>query len=108
MATHSSRPVNTHSLGLKSKLLFGSLLAAWATALVLLTAVSPPTWTGHDPAGPDIGVSSTPDKPSWVADTDGANEPYHLYHSAVNRQNCDAKTTNSQWSFVRPICCHKS
>lgn len=108
MAAHSTRPVNTHLFGLKSKLLFGSLLAAWATALVLLTAFGLPIWTGHDHAGPEIAVSNMPDKPSWLTDTDGANEPYHLYSSAVNRQNYDAKTTNSQRSFARPICCHKS
>jgi hypothetical protein len=60
-------------------------LAAWATALVLLTAVSPPTWTGDGPAGTDIAVSSNPDKPSWVANMADGNDPYYLDHSVVNR-----------------------
>jgi hypothetical protein len=77
-----------------------------AMAPVLLTPFGSPIWTGLGHARPEIAVSSMPDKPSWVADTDGPNEPYHVYHSAVNRQNYDAKTTDSQWSFARPICCH--
>jgi hypothetical protein len=79
-----------------------------AMAPVLLTPFGSPIWTWLGHAWPDIAMSSMLDKPSWVANMADRNEPYHRYHSAVNRQNYDAKTTNGQWSFAHPICCHNS
>jgi hypothetical protein len=73
MTTHSTLLGNIHSRELKNKLRFYSLLATWAMALVLLTAVSPPTWTGYDPVRLDSDVNSALHEASWVAGTAGGS-----------------------------------